>query len=190
MDSTRTFHDFVPRLNEAYAGEDQDLFYIRLDDRGDLGCYVWTGGGIDGPDDAIEEAEEHAAGEEWEVLEEDIQIFPVDGSVREAAVKAAKRAAHDIPEDVTWLDRAQSTEGAFDPELGYVLACLEGEEYAVSGRYAGVPDDEEARQLVCALHFERFPPEDPDAFEDENGETYQVVLDAVEIGTRYEPEED
>ena len=57
---------------------------------------------------------------------------------------------------VTWVDRAQSTDGYFDLNAGYLLCEIDGETYAVSGRYAGIPDTEEAQQLVCSLHEERF----------------------------------
>ncbi len=59
------------------------------------------------------------------------------------------------PADTSWLDRAQSTEGAFPLSLGFVLLELAGEHYAVSGRYCGIPDNEEAARLVAALHEER-----------------------------------
>lgn len=91
MDSTRTFHDFVPRLNSTYASDAQDLYYVRLDDRGDLGCYVWTGGGIRGPSDATEEAEAHAQREGWEVSEDDVAVFTVSEEVFAAALSASAR---------------------------------------------------------------------------------------------------
>lgn len=60
---------------------------------------------------------------------------------------------------VTWLDRAQSTGGHFDTNAGYMLCEIDGESYAVSGRYLSIPDPAEASEIVCALHIERFPPD-------------------------------
>ena len=59
------------------------------------------------------------------------------------------------PADVSWLDRAQSCDGVFPLSAGFVLAELDGETYAVSGRYCGIPDSEETARLVAALHEER-----------------------------------
>lgn len=59
------------------------------------------------------------------------------------------------PSDTSWLDRAQSRDGRFDPALGFVLCELDGDTYAISGRYCGIPDNEEAARLVAALHEER-----------------------------------
>lgn len=59
------------------------------------------------------------------------------------------------PSDTSWLDRAQSRDGRFDPALGFVLLELDGEHYAISGRYCGIPDNDEAAQLAAALHVER-----------------------------------
>ena len=51
-------------------------YFVRVDDRGDLGVYVKAGS----PDDAIEAAEEHAVWSGWEYDEEDVMVvtIPVD----------------------------------------------------------------------------------------------------------------
>lgn len=68
------------------------------------------------------------------------------------------------PADTSWIDRALSREGAFPLSAGYVLVLLDGEHYAISGRYCGIPDDEEAVAMAVDLHCERgmveLPPED------------------------------
>lgn len=59
-------------LNPGDAGEDARLTFVRLDDRGDLGAYVW------GPmscDDAVEYAMEYAEAQDWEVDEDDVACF-------------------------------------------------------------------------------------------------------------------
>lgn len=88
MDATRTFYASIPRLNASEASEDQDLIYVRLDDRGDLGCYVWTGCEIRGPVDAAEEAEDYAHRQGWSFDEEDVCTFDVQEDVFNAALRA------------------------------------------------------------------------------------------------------
>lgn len=67
--------DFIQDiLNPGDASDDARLTFVRLDDRGDLGAYVW------GPmscDDAIEYAMEHAEAQGWEVDEDDATCFDV-----------------------------------------------------------------------------------------------------------------
>lgn len=72
--------DIQDILNPGEAGPDARLTFVRLDDRGDLGVYVW------GPltcNDAVEWALEHAAAEGWQVDEEDVACFAVPAEDRE-----------------------------------------------------------------------------------------------------------
>jgi hypothetical protein len=66
-------------LNAEDAGEDARLTFVRVDDRGDLGCYVW---GRCTVDDAIEDAEEHATDNGWEYDEDDLAAFQVNDEDR------------------------------------------------------------------------------------------------------------
>lgn len=59
------------------------------------------------------------------------------------------------PPDTCWIDRALSREGVFPLSAGFVLVLLGGEHYAVSGRYCGIPDNEEAIAMAVDLHCER-----------------------------------
>lgn len=79
--------------------------------------------------------------------------WTLPGDEEEPAPSALSALA---PESVTWIDRALSTEGTFNPAAGYVLCELDGETYAVSGRYCGLPDDDGVAELVADLHLERF----------------------------------
>ncbi len=65
-------------VNPEAAGPDERLYCVRLDDRGDLCAYVW---GM-GPEDAMEEAEEYAADQGWEIDEDDVSAFDVNADDR------------------------------------------------------------------------------------------------------------
>lgn len=71
--------DIQDILNPESAGPDARLTFVRLDDRGDLGVYVW---GAMTCADACEWAMEHAAAEGWQVDEEDVDCFAVQADDR------------------------------------------------------------------------------------------------------------
>lgn len=89
--------------------------------------------------------------------------------------------------DTCWQDRALSRDGAFLPRDGYVLATLNGETYAISGRYCGIPDDEEAVAMTVDLHCERGMVElsDEDRARAEAGEPISWLAAEVSILCRF-----
>lgn len=91
------------------------------------------------------------------------------------------------PADTSWLDRAQSREGRFDPAMGFVLLELDGEHYAVSGRYMGIPQDDEAVAMVVSLHCERGMVElsEDDRASAEAGEEIPWLAEQVKILCRF-----
>ena len=73
-------------VNPEAAGPDERLYCVRLDDRGDLCAYVWRMG----PEDAMEEAEEYAAGQGWEIDEGDVSAFEVNAEDRAVVLFRSK----------------------------------------------------------------------------------------------------
>jgi hypothetical protein len=73
-------------VNPEAADSHARLHCVRLDDRGDLCAYVWRMS----PDDAIEEAEEYAAGQGWEINEADVAVFPVNADDRAVVLFRSK----------------------------------------------------------------------------------------------------
>ena len=76
--------DIQDILNPGEAGPGARLTFVRLDDRGDLGVYVW------GPltcVDACEWAMEHARSRGWGVDDEDVTCFQVSPEDREIVLR-------------------------------------------------------------------------------------------------------
>ena len=76
--------DIQDILNPGEAGPGARLRFVRLDDRGDLGVYVW---GAMTCDDACEWAMEHAHAQGWGVDEEDVMVFRVSPEDREIVLR-------------------------------------------------------------------------------------------------------
>ena len=146
----------VANLSAFDAGDcSQVLYAVRIDDRGDLLVYVWTGLGVSSMDDIAEEAEDYARKAGWEYDEDDVTVFRVrDTDVFSAVSGWCARAQEAAEAEAEWHLCADGAvlcdacaalpESVAATALADVDVALEDRQWRVIGRIGVAACDEES----------------------------------------------